>query len=103
MAKKTATRKNMIFVFSYIGILLLAYVLIHASRWSFYCADDFSHANGVGVFGGNILELLRASFAYMIDTYKTWQGTYFSMFLQAFLSPLNGLGQFKWQLLWQAM
>lgn len=93
--KKMATRKNTLCVFSYVMILLIGFVFVHASRWSYFCADDFSHANGVGVFGENIFKLLRASFVYMADSYKTWQGTYLSMFLQGFLSPINGAGEIQ--------
>ncbi len=85
-------RKKFFVLFSYIMIFLLSYVFIHASRWSYYCGDDFSHANVVGVFGKNIFELFGASIAFMVDKYRTWQGTFFSMFLQGFLSPINGAG-----------
>lgn len=80
---------------SYLMIAMLSCLFINASRYSFYCADDFSHANAVGVFGENIFELFKASIRYMIEMYRTWQGTYFSMFLQAFLSPINGFGEMQ--------
>lgn len=66
--------------------------IIIASGYCVLYADDFSHSNGVGVFGGSIWELFRASLSYCKRMYLTWQGTYTSMFLQAFLSPLNGYG-----------
>lgn len=75
------------------GIALIAVIpVIVAARYTFFQADDFSHANTVGVFGGNILELFVASLKYTKKMYFEWQGTYLSMFLQAFLSPLNSFG-----------
>ena len=70
--KLMADKKNLANLASWAMVLLTGYVFVSASRWSFYCADDFSHANEVGVFGGSILELFRASMAYMIELYKTW-------------------------------
>lgn len=73
-------------------VLLVTIPVIVASRYSVYHADDFCHANDVGVFGGNIGALLIASLNFAKTKYLEWQGTYTSMFLQAFLSPLNGFG-----------
>lgn len=83
------------YITSCVMIIVISYVFINASRWSYYFADDFSHANTIGVFLGeeNIVELFKAAVSFTIHMYKTWQGTYFSMFLQGFLSPLNGYGE----------
>lgn len=93
MWKKHINCKKIACLIFYILIVLLSLMFICASRWSFYSADDFNHSNSVGVFHVNILELFRASVRYMTEVYKNWQGTYFSMFLQGFLSPINGLGE----------
>lgn len=74
-----------------IAALVLIPIVI-ASAYTFFHADDFSHANAVGVFGGNIIELFVVSLKFSKRMYLVWQGTYTSMFLQAFLSPLNGFG-----------
>ena len=66
--------------------------IIIASDYSFYHADDFIHANVVGVYDEGIGKLLGASLRFAKSMYLTWQGTYTAMFLQAFLSPLNGFG-----------
>ncbi len=90
--KKIMRNVRMTTVLSIVSITLTIIPVIVSAIYSFLQADDFSHANGVGVFGGNIFELFIASIQYAKEMFETWQGTYTSMFLQAFLSPLNGLG-----------
>lgn len=69
--------------------------IIVSARYSFFYTDDFYHANSVGIFGESVWKLLIESIRYDKKMYLTWQGTYTSMFLQAFLSPLNGYGSFQ--------
>lgn len=88
-------RKDWGVVFCASMALLMAIPVVVTSGYSFYHADDFSHANAVGVFGENIVILLIASLKYAKEMYFSWQGTYTSMFLQAFLSPLNGFGNIQ--------
>ena len=88
-----ANKKNIVSLISFAMILGIAYVLVSAARWSFYNADDFSHADAIGVFGGNVVRLFKASAAYMIYAYKGFVGAYFTIFLQGFLSPMNGFGE----------
>lgn len=54
--------------------------------------DDFTHGVRVGVFHASLPEYFAASLLYVKDLYMDWQGTFFSMFLQAFLSPINNFG-----------
>ncbi len=89
----TLNKKDAVCIISCIMTGLVCWIFIIASRWSFYMADDFSHANAAGIYGNDIWGLFRASVGYMIQMYKTWQGTYFAMFLQEFLSPLSGFGE----------
>lgn len=90
---KASKRKiNQVTVIWGIMAILTVIPIIVASEYSVYSADDFSHSSGVGVFGGNMWELFVASLRYTKRMYLVWQGTYTSMFLQAFLSPLNGFG-----------
>lgn len=77
---------------SIVIVCIVVMPIVIASFYSFYQTDDFKHATNVGVFGSNIFELLIASFKYSKKMYLVWQGTYTAMFLQSFLSPLNGLG-----------
>lgn len=66
--------------------------IISLSSYSVLVADDFMHANGLGYDSVTLLGHIKRSINYSIRFYNTWQGTYFSMFLQALLSPLNGHG-----------
>lgn len=54
--------------------------------------DDFTHGVRVGAFHVSLPAYFAASLLYVKDLYLDWQGTFFSMFLQAFLSPINNFG-----------
>lgn len=54
--------------------------------------DDFTHGVRVGAFHVSFPKYFAASLLYVKDLYMDWQGTWFSMFLQAFLSPINNFG-----------
>lgn len=54
--------------------------------------DDFTHGVRVGAFHVSLPAYFAASLLYVKDLYMDWQGTWFSMFLQAFLSPINNFG-----------
>lgn len=68
------------------AILWCIFPIIKASSYSVLAADDFSHANSVGYASKNLGEYIITSIEYSKEMYITWQGTYFSMFLQALLS-----------------
>lgn len=72
------------------SLLVLLTTLV--ASYSVLTADDFSHGISVGVSNVDFITYLKASWAFMINIYKTWQGTYFSMFIQGLLSPANNLG-----------
>lgn len=95
LRKNALHEKDAVCMISCILTGLVCWVFIAASRWSFYMADDFSHANAAGIYRNDIPGLFRASASYMIQMYKTWQGTYFAMFMQEFLSPLSGFGEIQ--------
>lgn len=84
--------KKIIIILS--GCVSIGIIIVFSTiSWnSFLQADDFSHSVAVGVFDENIVGLFIAAVKYSKHMYMTWQGTYFAMFLQAFLSPLNGFG-----------
>lgn len=90
--KQITKKVSKTIVFSSIIVALTVIPIVISAAYSFLQADDFSHAKEVGVFGGNVVELFIASLRYDQEMFETWQGTYTAMFLQAFLSPLNGLG-----------
>ena len=78
-----------------ISIAMIGYMIftvVSASSFTVLVADDFSHGNGVGVFHTSLSKYFKASVAYAVKEYKEWQGTYFSMFIQALLSPINNYG-----------
>ena len=84
--------KKTTIVLSSIIILILGLMILGNAWYSVYYLDDFNHALRIGVFHVGFFEYLKASFSFAKMMYMNWQGTYFSMFLQGFLSPLNNGG-----------
>lgn len=66
--------------------------IVNATAYTTLVSDDYSHGMGIGAFGVGALEYLRSSVNYAKKMYMTWQGTYFAMFIQALLSPINNFG-----------
>lgn len=76
-------------------VILIAAVIIVFSVGAGYTVlsgDDFTHGVRVGAFHVSLPQYFAASLLYVQDLYMDWQGTWFSMFLQAFLSPINNFG-----------
>ncbi len=65
-------------------------VMAVSASYTVLQADDYSH--GVGVYHVSILEYIAACVKYTCKVYREWQGTYFSMFIQALFSPINNGG-----------
>lgn len=74
------------------AILFMAGVVVSSARCTVLVGDDYTHAVRVGSFHASLPAYLAASLRYSRELYLDWQGTYFAMFLQAFLSPLNNFG-----------
>lgn len=74
------------------AILFMVCVIAGGARYTVFAGDDYTHAVRVGAFHVSLPRYLAASFRYSRELYLDWQGTYFAMFLQAFLSPLNNFG-----------
>lgn len=90
---KISTRiKNILSVILLILILFMSLTLVFASSYTVLSFDDYSHGAELGVFGADIWTYLKACFHYTYLLYIGWQGTYFAMFLQNILSPINGFG-----------
>lgn len=72
-------------------------ILTVGAGYTVLIADDFAHGVRVGAYHVSFPSYLAASFRFVKDLYLNWQGTFFTMFLQAFLSPINnfGLAQLK--------
>ena len=76
-----------------VSIMLFSiFTIITASSYTVLVEDDYWHGYDVGVFGGGFWNYIVASFKYSAHMYFNWQGTYFSMFIQALLSPVNHYG-----------
>ena len=75
-------------------IIIAAVVGVTAvgAGYTVLCGDDFTHGVRVGVFHASLPKYFASSLLYVQDLYMDWQGTFFSMFLQAFLSPINNFG-----------
>lgn len=73
-------------------ILFMVYVVTVGAGYTVLLGDDYTHGVRVGAFHVPFLEYAAASLRYMKEIYLDWQGTFFSMFLQAFLSPVNNFG-----------
>lgn len=73
-------------------LLFSVFQITRNASYSVLVDDDFWHGHDVGVFHAGFFSYLAASLRYAKHMYLTWQGTYFSMFLQAFLSPVNNFG-----------
>ena len=75
-------------------IIMMAVVAVFAAAagYTVLSGDDFTHGVRVGAFHVSLPKYFAASLLYVKDLYMDWQGTWFSMFLQAFLSPINNFG-----------
>lgn len=73
-------------------ILFMAYVISASAGYTVFVGDDFTNSVRIGAFRVPFFEYFAASLHYMKDMYFDWQGTYFAMFIQALLSPLNNYG-----------
>ena len=75
-----------------LAIFFMVYVIMASAGYTVLLGDDFTHGVRVGVFNVSLPKYFIASLQYMREIYLDWQGTYFAMFLQAFLSPINNFG-----------
>lgn len=77
---------------SVIIIAVISIALVAGAGYTVLIGDDFTHGVRVGAFHVSLPKYFAASLMYVKDLYMDWQGTWFSMFLQAFLSPVNNFG-----------
>lgn len=73
-------------------IAVIVGVLTLAAGYTVLIGDDFTHGVRVGAFHVSLPSYFAASLGYVRELYLDWQGTFFAMFLQAFLSPINNFG-----------
>lgn len=76
-------------------IFFMVYVIAASAGYTVLLGDDFAHGVRVDAFHVSFFQYLIASLQYMKEIYLDWQGTYFAMFIQAFLSPINNFGLFQ--------
>ena len=95
--KKVLDRKTIVIALNIVIIALMAIVMVMGASYTVFVGDDFTNAVRIGAFHVPFFEYAGASFDYVKSMYLDWQGPYFAMFVQAFLSPLNqfGLTQLK--------
>lgn len=74
--------------------LLLTYILasvgvvLNSCRFTFFTLDDYWNTVSAIGFKGKSLSHLSSSVRFAKNMYETWQGTWFSAFLQSYLNPL---------------
>lgn len=85
-------RNRIIVACNVLAIFFMVYVTASSAGYTVILGDDFTHGVRVGVFHVPFFQYFAASLSYMKEIYLDWQGTYFAMFLQAFLSPINNFG-----------
>ena len=90
MIKKNINK--IIAIIAMAGIVFMILPILISSAYTIFAADDFNHANHIALYRVDFFEYLNRSFEYSFLYWKHWQGTYFSMFIQALLSPLNNFG-----------
>lgn len=95
--KKIADRRTAVTVLNIVLIGLMAVVMCVGASYTVLIGDDFTNGVRIGAFHVPFFAYVGASFDYVKSMYLDWQGPYFAMFVQAFLSPINnfGLGQLR--------
>ncbi len=88
-AKNRALLRTILIITLIIGIICLIAPTIITSYYSVFIDDDFEHAATVERIHETHPSYLVSSWLFMTDKYMNWQGNYFSMFIQALLSPAN--------------
>ena len=74
------------------AVFFMVYIIASSASYTVLLGDDFTHGVRVGAFHVSLVQYFIASLQYVKEIYLDWQGTYFAMFLQAFLSPINNFG-----------
>lgn len=90
--KYKSYRNVIIIILNCLAILFMVYVVTASAGYTVFVGDDFTNSVRIGAFRVPFFRYLAASLYYMKDMYFDWQGTYFAMFIQALLSPLNNFG-----------
>ncbi|MBD5458794.1 MAG: hypothetical protein HDR27_09520 [Lachnospiraceae bacterium] len=84
--------KGAVIVINCLAIFFMVYIIAASAGFTVLVGDDFTHGVRVGAFHVPFFQYFAASLQYMKEIYLDWQGTYFAMFIQALLSPINNFG-----------
>ena len=84
--------KGAVIALNCLAIFFMVYAITASAGYTVLLGDDFTHGVRVGIYHAPFFQYFAASLQYMKEIYLDWQGTYFAMFIQAFLSPINNFG-----------
>lgn len=84
--------KTLIVCMNVAAIFFMVYTIASGASYTVLLGDDYTHGVRVGAFHVPFFQYFAASLRYAKEIYLDWQGTYFAMFMQAFLSPINNFG-----------
>lgn len=84
--------KRIIIALDGLIILFMVLVITVGASYTVLVGDDFTNGVRIGAFHVSFFQYLSASLDYVKSMYMDWQGPYFAMFVQAFLSPVNNFG-----------
>ncbi len=90
--RKIRDKKTIVIALNVIIIGVMAIVMCVCAGYTVLVGDDFTNAVRIDAFHVPFFQYAGASFAYVKSMYMDWQGPYFAMFVQAFLSPINNFG-----------
>ena len=82
--KKLLENKWFFYPFQIVLVIAITFPIFYATVFSVFNSDDFSSANSIIKIGS--INHIIAAVKFTIDTYKNWQGTYFSNFING-LTP----------------
>lgn len=88
-----------------LAIFFMVYVITASAGYTVLLGDDFCTGAKIGLSHNSFFQYFVMALQYMKQMYMDWQGCYFSMFIQALLSPVNGagLGQLKMVMILNAL
>lgn len=75
-----------------LAIGCMALVITAGAGYTVLVGDDFTNGVRIGAFHVPFFQYISACMGYVKSMYMDWQGPYFAMFVQAFLSPVNNFG-----------
>lgn len=84
--------KRTVIALNGLAIVFMAFVITAGASYTVLVGDDFTNGVRIGAFQVPFFKYLAASMDYVKSMYMDWQGPYFAMFIQAFLSPVNNFG-----------